>query len=358
VVCDFQQYLLGGLYRSRSDFNHDLNLTTADVGIINSIASGQTSSESGTRCDGVPVGPIHAEDGGLDVAWTRCISDGGTSLKIDDCAPTPSPPTHRLVFSVVAPSGITNLAGFQAEVVITSRDTQTPLPAFWRFDSCKTSNALQSTSLCENLDVSLNSNKTYPWMGPYAERIIVTGTLGSPQDLVAGQEYGLFDLTRQGVGTTGTQCAGCQQPVQVVLRSLRLQHTTGCAEPQAASHAALADPPLDVLVDGRATSNHAFWQEAWTDVGNGPLSSSMSMRRASSSLGALVVDFVLPTAAPAALEVFDAAGRRLRSLSLGAMTAGPHRLGLAGSGEWAAGAYFVRLRQGAVARSITVTILP
>ena len=58
--------------------------------------------------------------------------------------------------------------------------------------------------------------------------------------------------------------------------------------------------------------------------------------------------FEIPSALPVQLDVFDAAGRRVRSLVDGSLPAGHHALGWDGEGDGAtplaAGAYFVRLR--------------
>ena len=125
---------------------------------------------------------------------------------------------------------------------------------------------------------------------------------------------------------------------------------SGCNEPQ-------SNAPLDVVVDVRASSNHAFWQGTWVGVASGPGLSPLSLSRAPSSPAELIVEFTLPVSAPASLEVFDAAGRRLLSRSLAGLEPGPHRLSLASRGELPSGSYFVRLRQGAIARSVTVSML-
>jgi hypothetical protein len=58
----------------------------------------------------------------------------------------------------------------------------------------------------------------------------------------------------------------------------------------------------------------------------------------------------LPTSYPATLELYDVAGRRLGSIDVGGLTAGPHTVAIPRTLLPAAGLYFVRLQQaGAVA---------
>ena len=61
--------------------------------------------------------------------------------------------------------------------------------------------------------------------------------------------------------------------------------------------------------------------------------------------GAVVLDFTLPDAEPAA-QVFDLAGRRVVSRDVGALGAGRHQLQLAETERFAPGVYLVRLSRG------------
>jgi hypothetical protein len=73
--------------------------------------------------------------------------------------------------------------------------------------------------------------------------------------------------------------------------------------------------------------------------------------------GALTVRFTLAGAAPAALELFDVAGRRVAARELGPLGAGPHALDLAEGQHLAPGLYLVCLRQGARTRVTRVAVL-
>ncbi|MFI5371465.1 MAG: T9SS type A sorting domain-containing protein [Candidatus Eisenbacteria bacterium] len=73
--------------------------------------------------------------------------------------------------------------------------------------------------------------------------------------------------------------------------------------------------------------------------------------------GPLQVAFSLSRPEPAALELFDIAGRRVVSREVGELGAGPHVVELAPAHRLAAGVYLVRLRQGANAQVARVTVL-
>lgn len=77
--------------------------------------------------------------------------------------------------------------------------------------------------------------------------------------------------------------------------------------------------------------------------------------------GALRAEFTLPVAGDAEVAVFDAQGRRVATLSSGALAAGVHDLAWRGIGDdgapVAAGLYFVRLRAGGVQATRRVALL-
>jgi hypothetical protein len=61
---------------------------------------------------------------------------------------------------------------------------------------------------------------------------------------------------------------------------------------------------------------------------------------------ALLMRFTLPSDAPASLELFDVAGRRVVGREVGSFGAGHHTVDLAGRAKAESGMYFVRLQQG------------
>jgi hypothetical protein len=201
---------------------------------------------------------------------------------------------------------------------------------------------------------------SYPYLGPYAARIRVVGfgSANSPQGLTPGQEYALFELNVTHSKTAGTgACPGCDQPVEIAFRSVRLVQGGGCGEPGAAV-STLSAPP-DVILDRQATSNRAYWQAVFTDVGPGQLAAGLSLARAGSNPadGELAVDFILPTSAPARLELFDVSGRHLASHEVGLLGPGSHRFVLARRDELRPGLYFVRLRQRGESRYLKASLV-
>jgi hypothetical protein len=73
--------------------------------------------------------------------------------------------------------------------------------------------------------------------------------------------------------------------------------------------------------------------------------------------GDLVVSFRLPDNAPARLELFDLAGRRVASKDVGAMGAGGHTATIAPGRPLAAGVYMIRLTRGAEHRTARAVVL-
>ncbi|MBI5710709.1 MAG: T9SS type A sorting domain-containing protein [Candidatus Eisenbacteria bacterium] len=85
-----------------------------------------------------------------------------------------------------------------------------------------------------------------------------------------------------------------------------------------------------------------FVGEAWVEV---PLHYALALEpvRPNPVLGELVVPFSLASGSRAALELFDAGGRRVASRAVGALGAGRHRVSLAERTRLAPGVYVIRL---------------
>jgi len=75
--------------------------------------------------------------------------------------------------------------------------------------------------------------------------------------------------------------------------------------------------------------------------------------------GACTIDFVLPAAGPASLELFAVNGRRLVARDLGALGAGRHRivLDLDRRTGFAPGVYVARLRQGGAEHAVRLAVV-
>ena len=73
--------------------------------------------------------------------------------------------------------------------------------------------------------------------------------------------------------------------------------------------------------------------------------------------GRLSVEFVLPNAAPARLELLDVAGRRVALRDVGPLGPGRHEVDLSVDRALAPGLYLVRLSQGAMRLVRRVSVL-
>jgi hypothetical protein len=73
--------------------------------------------------------------------------------------------------------------------------------------------------------------------------------------------------------------------------------------------------------------------------------------------GSMLVRFTLPSAAPASLELFDVAGRRIVAREVGSLGPGHHAIDLTAGRRASAGVHFVRLLQGEGARVRRIVVL-
>lgn len=97
-----------------------------------------------------------------------------------------------------------------------------------------------------------------------------------------------------------------------------------------------------------------FSPMTWVDVPANVL--SFGGPRENPSVGPPVVQFTLPDARPATIEVHDLSGRRVMSREVGSLGPGLHRVTLEPRAPWRAGIYFLKLRHpdGAIARRVCV----
>jgi hypothetical protein len=367
--CDRCFFLLCPPQNTRSDYGHNGSsfLDLSDLNMLNGRYFSQASTETGPRCDAAPTTrpTVTAADGGLNIAWNECVSGGGTSLASFACNSNSG--THILSCSMIAPTGIDALTSFEADVLVVGGDASAPLPDWWKFGSgfCRTSAGLSAsedaTGFCPDpfgAGGSIGWGMYIPHNAPYGGRIRVirSTTPGCGAALTPGEEYELFRLTIPNSKTTGTgACSGCDRPVEVTFRSVKLIQGGGCTEPTGPEMAAVTP---DVLLDRPATSNHVYWQSTFTGVESEPSAVQLSLERwGANPQDELVVEFVLPTSAPASLELFDLSGRRLASRVMQGMAPGRHRAQLVAAGELEAGIYFVRLRQGAMSRLLKASVL-
>jgi hypothetical protein len=99
-----------------------------------------------------------------------------------------------------------------------------------------------------------------------------------------------------------------------------------------------------------------FVGEAWVEVGALDLALA-GVRPNPSPRGRLSVDLVLPSAAPAQLELFDVGGRRLARREVGSLGVGRHAVDLSQGLRIPAGRYVIRLSQGGRVRTAGAVVL-
>lgn len=89
------------------------------------------------------------------------------------------------------------------------------------------------------------------------------------------------------------------------------------------------------------------WVEVPTTTDVGSLDATLALHPAGSNpvTGDFGISFALPSAQPALLEMVDVKGRRVFARDLGVLGAGPHRLDLGNTRDYASGVYFLRLSQ-------------
>ena len=115
-----------------------------------------------------------------------------------------------------------------------------------------------------------------------------------------------------------------------------------------------------VDVNGNESAFAALGPDETVDVGEGgPLAFALQGLHPNPSRGdRLRVRFVLPSGAPARLEVLDVRGRRVASRDVGSLGAGHHSVDLANGRRLSPGVYLVRLRQGENVGTTRVVVVP
>lgn len=200
--------------------------TVAGLGLTASIASAGS-------------GPV------INFSWDNCTGDGGVADKTFGC--TTNSGTNIAHGSYIAPAGVDTMAG--NDIVIDLISNSNPLPPWWNF---KNTGTCRATALSSTADFSSATNcldywqgqaggglASYfigqgpvadPWVNPQRARMIIAwGVAASSQGAITGgQEYGSFQMRISNAKSTGTgSCAGCLDPVCIVLNEIRLSRPGG-----------------------------------------------------------------------------------------------------------------------------------
>jgi len=180
---------------------------------------------------------------GVNLSWTNCAALGGLQNRTFAC--TANVGNHVLAASFVLPADVARVAG---DVVVMDLISQSsPLPPWWNMvfaGACRPSSL--SIQTYDGVDgttcgdwaqnqasmniASYEVNPAQPGVGPNTARIKQLNAVqqASEQDLVANHEYGVFKLTMNSQLSVGSpSCAGCADPVCIVLNSVEVDTETG-----------------------------------------------------------------------------------------------------------------------------------
>ncbi len=206
---------------------------------------------------------IHAPSAnaaGFDLRWNACAADAGVSNRNFACDTDVG--THTLVASFMLDQPISDLVFIDAVIDFIVADNQ-PVPPWWENFGCRffsiSANATIDPSAVNCTDwsggVGVGALIGFNHEGSIApadtashRRIIVAAGADPPGvNVNANQEYFLFNLVIDNALTTDPGgCAGCSQPVCIVLNSLRFLNNS-------AAVTQLATPNV-------AGGNFATWQ--------------------------------------------------------------------------------------------------
>lgn len=195
-----------------------------------------------------------ASAAGLNLSWTLCGA-AGQAGKTFACNSNSG--TDVLVASYVAPAGTAGITGLEA--VIDLQSATATLPAWWQFKNvgtCRTTalSALPAGAACEgDYWAGQASGGISAYITPYQlagnrARLLliyaVPGALAAPLD--AGIEYFAFTASVTHAKTVGANlCAGCADPVCIVLNEIKLTQAVGVG---------------DFRIQNAADRNYVTWQ--------------------------------------------------------------------------------------------------
>lgn len=182
---------------------------------------------------------------GINLSWDVCTGDGGVANKNFNCAVNNG--LNTAVGSYIAPAGVDTLAG--NDIVVDLISATNPLPAWWAF---KNTGTCRATALSVDFDLSgVVTCSDYwagqaqgglaayfigqgpaadPWVNPQRARVIIAGAVAASSQgaITADLEYGSFRMKISNAKTIGTgSCAGCVDPVCIVLNEIRLSRPGG-----------------------------------------------------------------------------------------------------------------------------------
>jgi len=180
---------------------------------------------------------------GLNLAWDKCLSEGGGIAKTFDCGSNQG--YAGIVGSFIPSQPHPRLVAFEVKLDVQSQ-TRT-LPAWWQ---------LFNSGSCRE---SASGNPQPPGFqaGPNTARMVMGAALMYPKNLSPGMEYYAFRLRLQYESSSGGgACEGCNTPVCLTLSEVAVYDES--AEPlnDQPSH-----PPAPEIISQQAQTSKISWQD-------------------------------------------------------------------------------------------------
>ncbi len=183
--------------------------------------------------------------GGVNLAWTRCFGEGsGTANRAFACNTNTG--THTLVNSFILNADLVEVSGI--ELVMDFLSQASPLPEWWNMreaTSCRpiSLNATASANLADVVCVDWAQGQAVGGIGSYNTELgsidgglatqhrrlkaVFSVPVAARQNLVANTEYFSCNVNINSFKTVGSPaCAGCSEPVCVVLNSINVATAT------------------------------------------------------------------------------------------------------------------------------------
>jgi len=200
-----------------------------------------------------------ASAAGINLYWNECSSGTApapATNKVFTCASNAG--TNNMYASFDPPAGVNELNG--NNLILDLQSSTNPLPQWWRF---KNAGTCRLTSLSSNSVFAASGLCADPWSGgtsgitayldnfggnPQRARMGASISIATGGPVSSGTEYYSLVIAINNAKTVGTgSCAGCQDPVCVVLNEIKLTQPAG-----ASGGSPVLTNPL--------TSNFVTWQ--------------------------------------------------------------------------------------------------
>ncbi|MBI5170948.1 MAG: hypothetical protein HZA61_15770 [Candidatus Eisenbacteria bacterium] len=200
-----------------------------------------------------------ASAAGINFGWNDC-GGGPSSLNKTFACNSNTLSGAVLVGSYIPPAGSSAITG--EEIVIDLVSSSASLPAWWQFKnagSCRQTALSTSADFtsgpftCADYWTGLAAGGATAYITPYAASpnrarllIIYATAIANAQPVDANLEYYAFKATMSGAKTVGAgACAGCADPVCLVLNEIKLTQPAGVG---------------DYRIQAPAQRNYATWQ--------------------------------------------------------------------------------------------------